>query len=340
MADAGRARLVGSGRPFVACAGHSSRSVALPIVVGGRVARPKTGGRWRLEHLDWHRRETSVRLRAGLDLFDGGSEGWLLQGLDGAYTRVQVPSDLMVQAAPVLWGARAPAEALASASAHEDLAELLERFAAAGYLQMGAVDASAGRPARVLLLGTGAIATACAALLSDVELTVERDLAWLKRSTPSVSEILRRHDALVACATHLPDALWLRLDALCQEHALAWQRCHIEGSRALVGPCSLPGRAPGYADARARRLAADASPRARLAHWRALDVAPGARAYEPSTPAAAFVAALLATDVRALLRGAQPPGAQRLTCVALETLATTHHRVLPVPAGLMCAPVP
>jgi bacteriocin biosynthesis cyclodehydratase domain-containing protein len=279
-----------------------------------------------------------VRLRAGLDLFDGGAEGWLLQGSDGAFTRVHVASDLMAEAAPVLWGQRAPAAALAAEAAHADLAELLERFDGAGYLE-GADAAPAEAHGRVLLLGSGPIADACARLLTCSALTFEPDLAALAGSAQATRDALRVHDVVLACATHLPDTAWLRLDALCAEQGRPWQRCHIEGARALLGPCTQPGLSPGYADVRARRLAAEAYPRARMAHWQAFETQPHARAYEPSAPAVAFVAALLTTDVHALLRGATPPGAQRVTCVALDTLAVEHHRVLPVPTGLMCAAV-
>lgn len=279
-----------------------------------------------------------MHLRAGLDLFDAGAEGWVLQGLDGGYTRVHVPADLMTQAAPVLWGRLAPATALADECAHEDLAELLERFAAAGYLDEEPARA-AGQGGRVLLVGSGAIASSCARLLGNENVSTAPDLAALDGPAGGLAAVLCAHDVVLACAQHLTDAAWLRLDELCRQHGRPWQRCHIEGHQAWIGPCTLPGPAAGYSDLRARRLAAEALPRLRAAHWQALDRGPAGRSWEPSAPAAALVAALLVQDVVALLRGAAPPGAGRLTRVALTTLEIHHHHVLPVPQGLMRVPV-
>ncbi|WP_326631823.1 YcaO-like family protein [Nonomuraea fuscirosea] len=130
-------------------------------------------------------------------------------------------------------------------------------------------------------------------------------------------------DLVIACAGWLPDARWLDLDRICGE--VPWHRCHAEGTRFFLGPCTK-----SYAEVRARRLAAARLPEETLAHWRHLETADELPPVPwPSPGGVAVIAGLLVDDVLAHLSGQPVPSGDCQLAVAGAEI--TRHPV----AGLV-----
>ncbi|GIH22708.1 hypothetical protein Aph01nite_10180 [Acrocarpospora phusangensis] len=132
-------------------------------------------------------------------------------------------------------------------------------------------------------------------------------------------------DMVVACAGWLPDQEWLAVDRWCGERGIAWHRCHAEGLRFHVGPCTVP-----YAEVRARRIAAARLPDELLAHWTYLEEGETPPVPWPSPGGSAVIAGLIVNDVLAVLAGHPAPGAGCQIAVEPDASGVTRHPVLPL----------
>jgi len=173
--------------------------------------------------------------------------------------------------------------------------------------------------------GDGPIASMVADLLGPVT-TVAR--------TSLDPETLAGLDAAVSCTGWLPDAHWQRIDRWCLAAGVAWHRCYSEGGRFHVGPLLVPERTAGYADTRARRLAAARLPDELRGLWAYLDAGgPMPPVPWPDPGGVAVVAGMLVADVLAHLSGRPVPGGDQQLEVDPATLGVTRHAVLPLPRG-------
>jgi hypothetical protein len=135
----------------------------------------------------------------------------------------------------------------------------------------------------------------------------------------------------IELASWLPDARWRAVDAWCEARRIPWHRCHQEGTSVHLGPFTVPGAGAGYAEQRARRLAAADRPVELASYWSYLDA--GCAVPEPPALDAAVqaaVAAALAADVVAHLRGGSVPGTGYETVLDPETMTWRRHPVPPV----------
>lgn len=143
---------------------------------------------------------------------------------------------------------------------------------------------------------------------------------------------------MVCCAGWLPDAHFQARDAWCAEQGVAWHGLYAEGSRFHLGPFWLPDdpSTVRYADARARRLAADAHPDGLEAYWSYLDSGLYVPPFTPPNPAeAALLAGALAADILAWSAGSTPPSHGHQLAYDRSGGHWRRHPVLPVPRGLM-----
>ncbi|WP_214104931.1 TOMM precursor leader peptide-binding protein [Acrocarpospora catenulata] len=135
-------------------------------------------------------------------------------------------------------------------------------------------------------------------------------------------------DVLVVCAGWLPDSEWLRLDAT----GVVWHRCHVEGTRLVLGPMTVPGETASYRDLRGRRLAAAALPDELAAYWAYLESGePLPPVTWPNQGAVALAAGLLVNDVLTWRDTGRPAAADRQLVVDPATGEVTRHPVLPLP---------
>lgn len=141
-----------------------------------------------------------------------------------------------------------------------------------------------------------------------------------------------RIGAVSWCATtpaQLPGAVADRLDRLCTDGRLRWQRTVLEGATAVVEPLGAGAWPVTHAMTRDRRLAAADHPEALAGFWS--DQARHGEALL-SADSAAALAALLADDLAPTLLGTVPgPATRRLRRVDLRTGRWTDHPILPVP---------
>lgn len=264
------------------------------------------------------------RLRDGVHVFAESEGSWLLTPDGDTFLRLQVASAVMEGALAALSGSRAGP----SASEAEGVLDVLRE---AGLIEP--VPEPAAPPgARVEVRGTTSIATACAQLLraAGAQVVTLPDLRpRAARDAPDVA---------VLCAGWLADAALSAYDRWAATAGVAWHWCHREGDRYHLGPFVVPGHTAGYADTRARRLAAADRPDELRRYWAFLD-SPGA--VGPPVPgdagSTATVAGALVTDVLAHLDGRPLPSQGDQLAFTPSRAAWTRHPVLALPTGLMTA---
>lgn len=257
--------------------------------------------------------DTSRRLAPGAHAVPEGADGLLLTTPAEEVARVHLPGGDRELLLDVLTGRRTADDALATAADPGLLAEVFDGCAAEGITGPPPAAATGGT---VTILGDNPLSAVLMPLLATVGFTVADD-----------------GDQLVSCAGWLPDAEWRRLDDERAERP--WHRCHVEGTRLVVGPFSVPG-APTYLDTRTRRLAASAWPDELEALWHHLDTATDLPPVPWPDPGVLAVAAgLVVADLVAYRAGHRPPGADRQVVVDPADLAWHAHPVLPLPTGIM-----
>lgn len=269
-------------------------------------------------------------LRSGWHLFPSAEGTWMLVSPEERFIRLRIEPEKAERLALRLSGESA------LEGMDDDLHPLLATFAQQGLLapeEELPADLS-GR--HVLVRGAGPIAAAVGHLLETAGVgRVEQRRA----GNPDLLEGSDLPHLIIACAGWLPDAEWRRLDAWCGERRIAWTGCFAEGLRFYLGPLAIPGRTAGYADVRARRLAAAPFPAELEAWWRFLDQG---RAIPPVPwPDAAGVAALaaaLASDALAWLTGAPLPHEGEQLSFDPARWEWRRHPVLAVPRNLMLEP--
>jgi hypothetical protein len=145
-------------------------------------------------------------------------------------------------------------------------------------------------------------------------------------------DVVSGSDVVIAVAGWLPDAHWRQVDGWCNGAEVAFHRCHAEGTRFFVGPCSVPGTTASYADTRARRLAAADKPDELEHYWTYLDSAqPKPHVPWPTVGGIALIAGILVADTLALVdRRPLPSGGCQLE-VDAATCTVLRHPVLPIP---------
>jgi hypothetical protein len=307
---------------------------------------------------------TRCRLAPGYHLVPT-DEGWLLYRPDGLFARIGVKPELCAAAADLLAGE----EARPGSVLPDELETFFEALLAEGVVVAidapsspegvddgEEVDAGIGtvRRRRVTVEGTGPIAHRLAELLlaADLEpqlVSLEPQLVSRVGAAPAADLLAalspddRLPGVVVCCAGWLPDAHFAARDAWCAEHGVAWHGVYREGHRFHLGPFWLPDdpRTVRYADARARRLAADTHPRGLEAYWRYLDAGRGVPTPQPPSPAeAALVAGALAADLSAWVEGQEPPSHGYQLAFDRTSGEWRRHPVLPVPRGLMTEAIP
>lgn len=146
------------------------------------------------------------------------------------------------------------------------------------------------------------------------------------------SDVVSGSDVVIAVAGWLPDTHWRQVDGWCTGGEVAFHRCHAEGTRFFVGPCSVPGTTASYADTRARRLAAADRPDELEHYWTYLDSAqPKPHVVWPTVGGRALIAGILVADILALLnRRPLPSGGCQLE-VDAASCTVLRHPVLPLP---------
>ncbi|MEO3856598.1 hypothetical protein [Acrocarpospora sp. B8E8] len=188
-----------------------------------------------------------------------------------------------------------------------------------GVLAMAAEVAE--RQLRVCVSGDGPVARHVARLLEGVA-TVVVD------GGPDAA------DVLVACAGWLPDERWQGIDA----GGRVWHRCHVEGTRLVLGPMTVPGRTASYRDLRGRRLAAAALPDELAGLWSYLDAGAAGVVSLPPVPwpnagAVALAAGLLVNDVLTWRATGLPASGSYQLVVDPASGGLDRHPVLPLPVA-------
>jgi hypothetical protein len=257
--------------------------------------------------------DSSRRLAPGAHAIPEGADGLLLTTPAEEVARVQLPEgdrDLLLE---VLTGQLAVADALAGAEDPDLLSDVFEGCADEGITGPPPAATTGGT---VTVVGDNPVTAVLAPLLESAGFTVTAD-----------------GEVLVSCAGWLPDAAWQRLDT--DRAGRPWHRCHIEGTRLVLGPFSVPGT-PTYLDARTRRLAASAWPDELETLWRHLDAATDLPPVPWPDPGVLAVAAgLITADLVAHRAGRRPPGADRQVVIDPAGLTWSAHPVLPLPTGIM-----
>lgn len=264
-------------------------------------------------------RSDRIRLAPGHHLYRGADGAWRCAVPGDRFLRLRGPDTVLRHAQQVLYGvavSNGPPESL--------VAPFVDGLAERGLLDT-APAATDLRSRVVGIEGDGPIASMVADLLGPVT-TVAR--------TSLDPETLAGLDAAVSCTGWLPDAHWQRIDRWCLAAGVAWHRCYSEGGRFHVGPLLVPERTAGYADTRARRLAAARLPDELRGLWAYLDAGgPMPPVPWPDPGGVAVVAGMLVADVLAHLSGRPVPGGDQQLEVDPAALGVTRHAVLPLPRG-------
>lgn len=262
---------------------------------------------------------THKMLRSGWHLFPSSDGSWMLLAPDERLIRLRIEPDQAERLARHLGGEALPEQ--------DDLRPLLDTFARQGLLEPRDRSRPDLKSRRVVIRGDGPIAAAVVRLLR------EAGIGSVDTESSDASEL---PDLIIACGGWLPDSDWLRLDAWCRERNVAWTSCHAEGLRFYAGPLTIPGRTAGYADVRARRLAAARFPDELGALWRHLDRGRNLPPVPwPNAAGVTALAALLVSDPLAWLAGEPPPHEGEQICFDPVDFSWHGHPVLPVPRDLM-----
>ncbi|AZM51087.1 hypothetical protein DMB38_31010 [Streptomyces sp. WAC 06738] len=296
------------------------------------------------------------RLAPGVDVFDVPGRPTAVRTPDGEFLHVDAEPGAVARLLAELDGT-AGARPGGPAAADEEARRLLTAFADAGYLDPPAVWPA--ERAGVLLLGDAELTGPLAGLLSAAgarpRAGTPEEVAALAagrlRGGPATGGVSVTAPtaapvaAVVWCLDRpVPAGLWDAADRL-PARGIAWARSHREGLQAWVEPLAAGAGDVLARHVRARRLAATPAHRELAAYWGAASATgpcPGGTA-----AGAAFVAALLATDLTAWATagvrtgrspgGAGLPASRRLRRLDLRDLSVSEHPVLPVPA---VAPLP
>lgn len=270
---------------------------------------------------------TPLRLADEYLLYPGKDGHWRLYGPEDAILRIQADPDLVARAQEVLSRSISPA-AISAGTTDPALRDLLDQFVAQGVTRPQE-SALPSPPPTVLVLGTSILTDSVVRVLRDSSLNVELQDA----ANPAIA-------AAVVCADRLPDAYWLELDARFAQSGIPWHTCYHEAGKFFAGPLCIPGKSAGYADCRARRLAAASHPEELLDLWAYLDSDPALPVPEQPASVPSFIAGLLVADVVRVLQGKTAASAGFQLEIDPESLQITRHPVLPLPAGLMPAVTP
>lgn len=263
-----------------------------------------------------------IRLAPGYHLFQGPDGVWRCAAPGDRFLRLRGPENLLRRAQQALHSGLVDSGLVDSDSAEGLDASFVDGLAERGILAVLPAAADlAGR--RVGLEGDDPIAAMLAELLGPLTTVVPG---------PLDPETLAGFDVVVSCAGWLPDAHWQQVDQWCHRSGVAWHRCYAEGGRFYLGPLLVPGRTAGYADTRARRLAAARLPDELRGLWAYLDAGgPLPPVPWPGPGGVAVLAGMLAADVLAYLSGRPAPGAGHEIELDPATLGITRRAVLPVP---------
>ena len=181
----------------------------------------------------------------------------------------------------------------------------------------------------VLIDGTGPVADACIALLSEAL----PDLEVIFTTAP-IEDDVAASDLVLSVADAPPHDAWSELDTWCRRSRTPWQRVHAELGEIYVGPFFDGIDSSSYRDVCGRRLAASRVPDHLQALWKHL-AGSDRRPLELSPTAAAMVSALACSDVVAGSYGAPPSHLHHQIRMNPRTLMTTRHPVLPLPGGVL-----
>jgi hypothetical protein len=277
-------------------------------------------------------RRKTLRLRAGHLLYPGPDGAWRLATADGGLLRLTPSPERVAALAEVLAG-EAPPDRLA------EVGDLLDEMAAAGFLEAErpAAGSPPGRVDVAVCPGPGErrrreLAATLAGVLAEAGVVVAEAAGGGGEPGAGGEPPAVR----IELAGWLPDARWRRLDAWCEERGIAWHRCYQEGTSVHLGPLTVPGATAGWADQRARRLAAADHPAELESAWSHLDAGRGVPDPPALDPAArAAVAAALVADVLAYFRGDAIVSTGCETALDLPTFAWRRHPVHPVPRNLL-----
>ncbi|GAA3013136.1 hypothetical protein [Streptosporangium longisporum] len=245
------------------------------------------------------------------------------------------------------WRSCDPQERFARLSGPADLLERMRDQAYAGgadpeleplaavLRERGVLTSARREPVRritVRVTGEGPVAAETARLFEAVP-----DVAVVRHEpteTGSGTGTGSEADVVVACAGWLTDERWRRLDA----SGTVWHRCHVEGTRLVLGPMTVPGATASYRDLRGRRLAASPLPDELAALWARLD--DGAAGKVPLPPlrwpnagAVCLAAGLLVNDVLTWRDTGLPATGSFQLVVDPATGTVDRHPVLPLPVA-------
>jgi hypothetical protein len=252
----------------------------------------------------------------GYQIYPAADGSWRYATPGEKFVRISGPDRLLRMVQEMAAGASVASEDTAPA-----LGELVAALRQRGVLAAEPAPRPPSHPGRVHVAGENPVAAAVAAALRPhAEVT-----------TGAVDEdAVAGTQVLVSAAGWLPDARWRQIDQWCAEHRTAWHRVHAEGTRFALGPFFLPGRTAGYADTRARRLAACPVADELLELWRFLD---GDDPKPPVRwPRSNLLASLVVEDVLRWLDGEDVPSLGHQLLVDPDTAEISRHPVLPLPA--------
>jgi hypothetical protein len=275
----------------------------------------------------WSTAVAPIRLRYGFHLYRAPDSGWRIATPDEQFIRLRVAPEQIEALLPALDGQVAPAMLLDGAT--DVLSDLLEQFGRQGLLEhANSDDRRVDANATVFVAGWNPLAEQVVRLLDAAQVNVRR---LADDAQPTVAPTV-----LLSCAGWLPDRRWQALDAWCRSEAVSWHTLHAEGTHFYLGPMFIPGRTAGYADLRARRLAAAAFPDELSASWRYLESSDRVVPVRwPDTGGCALLAGALVADVLAFLRAEQPASAGFQLAFEPASGTWRRHPVLPIPTGLM-----
>lgn len=263
-------------------------------------------------------RSGQIRLAPGHHFYCGSDGYWRCAGPGDRFVRLRGPDNVMRHAQRLLHGAT-----VASDAPRSTVASFIDGLAQRGLLDSAPLPVAKGTSAVVGVEGDGPIASMVVDVLKSV-VTVVR--------APLNPGALACFDAAISCAGWLPDAHWQQVDQWCHAADVPWHRCYAEGRLFYLGPLLVPGHTPGYADTRARRLAAAGLPDELRELWAYLDEeGPVLPVPWPDAGAVAALAGLLVADVLAHLSGRPVPGGDHELEMDPATMDITRRAVLPLP---------